>query len=122
MVLTFDVQLNFSVDQMSSQVEFVQPVDEEIFKTFDSEPDETLVERIVGLTEMVPLEVRIKCKRAGKFFLSIYRGACDASWIFFTTGMIFYGPVLYETERQRQIELPTHSKKVDETSDATFSS
>lgn len=100
---------------MESEVETVEPVDGEVCKSLEQEPDETLAERIIGLTEMIPPEIRIQFKRFGNFLLSAYRTTCDASWIFFTTGAILYMPILFETERQRDFQSPNGNKKTDET-------
>lgn len=60
-------------------------------KSYDNEPDETWMERFVGLKEMFPAQ----------FLTSSYFIICDASWIFFTTIAMVFGPVLFENERQR---------------------
>lgn len=90
----------------SKGVEILVLDDEANCKSSDAEPDETFTERILGLSEMVPPEVLDQFKQIGNFLLSAYRTTCEASWIFFMTVAILYGPVLYETERQRELQAP----------------
>lgn len=68
--------------------------------------DETLVERVQSLGEIFPSVIRKPFGMFGRFLSSIYRGACEASWIFFIITAITFGPVVFEAERQRQIQLP----------------
>lgn len=72
------------------------------------EPDETLTERLWGLTEMFPEIVRNACETATDFSISstktLYNFSCNASWIFFTSSMILFAPVLLETERAQMAD------------------
>lgn len=67
----------------------------------DNEPDETIQERVVGLTEMIPGEIRRSLGVCGRFLWSAYQVACDASWILFSMVAFAFGPVVYETELER---------------------
>lgn len=75
----------------------------------EDEADESVGERIWGLTEMFPESVR---NFAGNVFdftqksiQGIYKVTCTASWIFFTSSMILFAPVIFETERAQMDEL-----------------
>lgn len=79
------------------------------------EPDETLAERLWGLTEMFPEGVRTACDVITDFSISstknLYKFSCNASWIFFTSSMILFAPVLFETERAQMAELEMSQKQ-----------
>jgi len=69
----------------------------------DDDIDETLTERLIGLTEMFP-----ECVRNGSVSLvsgswaatkSMYGFSRSAAWIFFSTASILFMPVIIETER-----------------------
>ncbi|XP_035792379.1 mitochondrial import receptor subunit TOM22 homolog [Anopheles albimanus] len=76
---------------------------------YDDEPDETLAERLWGLTEMFPEPVR---KVTGgvtdltvRGVKALYSLTCNASWIFFTSSMILFAPVVFEVERAQMEEM-----------------
>lgn len=75
---------------------------------YDDEPDETLTERLWGLTEMFPDPVRNLTGAVSDFSIasvkSLYKFTCNASWIFFTTSMILFAPVIFEVERAQMDE------------------
>lgn len=79
------------------------------------EPDETIAERLWGLTEMFPESVRTACEVATDFSINstkaLYKFSCNASWIFFTSSMILFAPVLFETERAQMVELEMSQKQ-----------
>lgn len=79
------------------------------------EPDETFSERLWGLTEMFPESVQTACEVATDFSISstkaLYKFSCNASWIFFTSSMILFAPVLFETERAQMAELELSQKQ-----------
>lgn len=72
-------------------------------------------ERLWGLTEMFPESVRTACEVATDFTISstkgLYKFSCNASWIFFTSSMILFAPVLFETERAQMVELELSQKQ-----------
>lgn len=79
------------------------------------EPDETLGERLWGLTEMFPEGVRNFCggvthltQRSVK---GLYSFSCNASWIFFTSSVILFAPVIFETERAQMEEMQRSQQK-----------
>lgn len=79
------------------------------------EPDETFIERLWGLTEMLPESVRTACELATDISINgtktLYKLTCNASWIFFTSSMILFAPVLLETERAQMAELEKSQKQ-----------
>lgn len=50
-------------------------------------------------------------KAVGSFVSSVHLRICDASWIFFMILAITYGPVVFESERHRQIQIWEAEKK-----------
>lgn len=64
---------------------------------------------------MFPESVRAACEVATDFSInstkSAYKFSCNASWIFFTSSMILFAPVLFETERAQMIELERSQKQ-----------
>jgi mitochondrial import receptor subunit TOM22 len=69
----------------------------------------------MGLTEMFPEKIRDLTESI--FFLtktsvvSSYKFACSASWIFFTSSMVLFAPVIFETERAQMEELQKSQQK-----------
>lgn len=82
-------------------------------ENYQDEADETLMERVQSLSEIFSSVIRKPFGIFGRFLTSIYRGACEASWIFFIIVAITFGPAVFETERQRQLPL-SDSKKSPE--------
>lgn len=84
-------------------------------ENYDDEPDESLAERLFGLTEMFPEGVRTACESITDFSINstkaMYKFSCNASWIFFTSSMILFAPVLFETERAQMAELEMSQKQ-----------
>lgn len=82
---------------------------------FDDEPDETLSERLWGLTEMFPEGVRnltgavVNLSTAS--VKTVYQLTCSASWIFFTSSMILFAPVVFEVERAQMEEMQRSQQK-----------
>lgn len=79
------------------------------------EPDETFCERLWGLTEMFPDPVRNLTDTifgvSGKTVSGLYKFACASSWIFFTSSMILFAPVIFETERANVEEMQKSQQK-----------
>lgn len=73
------------------------------------------MERIWGLTEMFPEPIRnfsetvvdVSCKSV----VTLYKFACASSWIFFTSSMILFAPVVFETERAQMEEMQKSQQK-----------
>ncbi|XP_055378488.1 mitochondrial import receptor subunit TOM22 homolog [Condylostylus longicornis] len=84
-------------------------------ENYDDEPDETLAERLWGLTEMFPEPIRNICGVLSNFTASTVKNAysfsCNASWIFFTSSMILFAPVIFETERAQTEEMQKTQQK-----------
>lgn len=64
---------------------------------------------------MFPETVRTACEAATDFSINstkaLYTFSCNASWIFFTSSMILFAPVLFETERAQMAELEMSQKQ-----------
>lgn len=79
------------------------------------EPDESLAERLWGLTEMFPDGVRNACGAVSDFSVSsvknVFQFSCNASWIFFTSSMILFAPIIFETERAQMEEMQRTQQK-----------
>lgn len=64
---------------------------------------------------MFPDGVRNVCELATDFSINstktLYKFTCNASWIFFTSSMILFAPVLLETERAQMAELEKSQKQ-----------
>lgn len=41
----------------------------------------------------------------------IYKFSCNASWIFFTSSMILFAPIIFETERAQMEEMQRSQQK-----------
>lgn len=82
---------------------------------YDDEPDETLSERLWGLTEMFPAGVRTVSGAVTDFSVAsvktLYKLTCNASWIFFTSSMILFAPVVFEVERAQMEEMQKSQQK-----------
>ncbi|XP_055613336.1 mitochondrial import receptor subunit TOM22 homolog [Uranotaenia lowii] len=82
---------------------------------YDDEPDETLSERLWGLTEMFPDGVRNFTGAVTNLSLTsvkvLYKFTCNASWIFFTSSMILFAPVVFEAERAQVEEMQKTQQK-----------
>jgi len=75
----------------------------------EDEAEESMGERMVGLTEMLPEGVR---RRAGKTIelaastaKKAYGWSRTGVWIFFSTAIIAVAPALFETERFQMEEM-----------------
>lgn len=82
---------------------------------YDDEPDETLSERLWGLTEMFPEGVRnvsgALASLSAASVKTLYSFTCSASWIFFTSSMILFAPVVFEVERAQMEEMQRSQQK-----------
>jgi len=98
-----------------NEVAVVSNVVAEKTENYDDEPDETLTERVWGLTEMFPQPLRKVCGVLTEFGVNstkgLYKFTCTASWIFFTSSVILYAPVLFESERAQMEELQRSQQK-----------
>lgn len=82
---------------------------------YDDEPDESLTERLWGLTEMFPEGVRTLSGAVTDLSVAsvktLYKFTCNASWIFFTSSMILFAPVVFEVERAQMEEMQKSQQK-----------
>lgn len=81
----------------------------------DEEPDETLSERLWGLTEMFPEPVR---NMTWTTIVNTKLGICraygfsrSAAWIVFSTSIILFAPVIFEVERANMEEMQRTQQK-----------
>jgi len=89
--------------QKQQKQEIVARLEDEEDEDDDDDIDETLTERLIGLTEMFP-----ECVRNGSASLvmgswaatkSAYGLSRSIAWIFFSSASILFMPVIIETER-----------------------
>lgn len=77
--------------------------------------DETLSERLWGLAEMFPEEVRrLTWNVVTKTYSSvrnIYSFSRNATWIFFSSSIILFAPVIFEIERANMEEHQRREQK-----------
>lgn len=73
------------------------------FEPAPNDLDETYGERLVGLTEMFPDWTKRwaeeATERSAKGVKIVYRCVCLLTWVCFTTSMMLFAPVVFETER-----------------------
>ncbi|KAH8380259.1 hypothetical protein KR009_009733 [Drosophila setifemur] len=81
----------------------------------NQEPDESVGERFWGLTEMFPEPLRKAVEAVTGATVNgckgFYTFSCNASWIFFTSSVILFAPVIFETERAQMEELQKSQQK-----------
>ncbi|RVE50906.1 hypothetical protein evm_004473 [Chilo suppressalis] len=84
-------------------------------KEYDDEPDETLSERLWGLTEMFP-----ECVRNGTYTVttkswsgmkSLYGLSRSVMWIVASSSVILFAPVIFEVERAQVEEMQKSQQK-----------
>ncbi|XP_013145302.1 PREDICTED: mitochondrial import receptor subunit TOM22 homolog isoform X1 [Papilio polytes] len=91
------------------------PVSAGPLKEYDDEPDETLSERLWGLSEMFPDRVR-----SGTYTLttktwsgvkSLYGLSRSVMWILASSSVILFAPVIFEVERAQVEEMQKSQQK-----------
>lgn len=84
-------------------------------ENYEDEPDETFGERLWGLTEMFPEPLRKVCGAITDTTVSGVKGfygfSCNATWILFSTSVILFAPVIFETERATMEEMQKSQQK-----------
>ncbi|XP_044269410.1 mitochondrial import receptor subunit TOM22 homolog isoform X2 [Tribolium madens] len=87
----------------------------ELEMDYDDEPDETLSERLWGLTEMFPESVRNATHAAAvntqQGVKNLYSFSRSALWIVFSTSIILFAPVIFEVERAQMEEMQRNQQK-----------
>ncbi|KAJ9592534.1 hypothetical protein L9F63_015807 [Diploptera punctata] len=75
---------------------------------FDDDLEETLIERLWGLSEMFPETVRnITCTVVTGSFIGLhglYNASCQFTRIFFASSVILFAPLIVEIDRAQMIE------------------
>ncbi|XP_015433306.1 PREDICTED: mitochondrial import receptor subunit TOM22 homolog [Dufourea novaeangliae] len=96
-------------DACSPEMKSLLPDDE------DDEEDESLAERLFGLTEMFPEEVRKFGYNVGTCLCTctkgLYKFSCSAAWLFFSSSAILFAPILFEIERAQMEEAQRTQQK-----------
>lgn len=81
----------------------------------DDEEDESLSERLIGLTEMFPEEVRNLGYSVGTGLYACIKGlygfSCSATWLIFSSSAILFAPILFEVERAQVQEMQRTQQK-----------
>lgn len=79
------------------------------------QPDETLSERLWGLTEMFPESVRnttqILSNKTTSGVKGLYSLSRNVAWVVFTTSIILFAPVIFEVERAQMEEMQRTQQK-----------
>lgn len=73
-------------------------ISEKVVRIQNLDPDQPLKEHDAGT---FPDFIREPLASVGNFVSTVFNVVCDASWVFFTTLAILYGPIVFEAERQR---------------------
>ena len=98
-----------------AQVALVNSHEEEEEDSDEDYDDETVIERILGLTEMFPESVRLGANALAsgsvggvKWLYSISR---SVSWIIFSSSAILFMPIMIETERMGMEEMQKQQQR-----------
>lgn len=104
-----DSGMGSSTDIHSSEVNWNSQDD------LEDEEDESLSERLIGLTEMFPEEVRKFGYNFGTGLYACVKGfygfSCSATWLIFSSSAILFAPVLFEVERAQVEEAQRTQQK-----------
>ncbi|XP_012275076.1 mitochondrial import receptor subunit TOM22 homolog [Orussus abietinus] len=100
-----------SSDMRSPEIKFLFDDDDENL----NEEDESLTERLIGLTEMFPKEVRNFGYSFGSCLSTCIKGlyaySCSATWLIVSSSVILFAPVLFEIERAQMEEMQRSQQK-----------
>jgi import receptor subunit TOM22 len=81
----------------------------------DEDIDETLAERLWGLTEMFPESVRnathYTCVATNVAIKGIYSFLRNSSWVIFSTATLLFAPVIFESERAQMEEMQKQQQR-----------
>lgn len=98
-----------SSDARSPEVKSLMPDDD------DDEEDESFSERLLGLTEMFPENVRKMGYNVGSCLCTCVKGlyafSCSATWLLFSSSAILFAPVFFEVERAQMEEAQRAQQK-----------
>lgn len=80
-----------------------------------SPEDESLTERLLGLTEMFPEPVRNLGYNVGTCLCTCIKGlyaySCSATWLVFSSSTILFAPIIFEMERAQMEDLQRTQQK-----------
>ncbi|XP_034948753.1 mitochondrial import receptor subunit TOM22 homolog [Chelonus insularis] len=97
-----------SSDMRSPEIKSILPEEED-------EEDESLSERLLGLTEMFPEEVRNfgynVITGLTSHIKTLYNFSCSATWVLFSSSAILFAPILIEIERAQMEEMQRSQQK-----------
>ncbi|XP_032671016.1 mitochondrial import receptor subunit TOM22 homolog [Odontomachus brunneus] len=100
-----------SSDARSPEVKSLLPDDGDE----DDEEDESLSERLLGLTEMFPEPVRNFGYNCGtclyKCIKGLYAFSCSTTWIIFSSSTILFAPIIFEMERAQMEDMQRTQQK-----------
>ena len=105
---------NFITPSLGSSPSAATPLSGPL-KEYDDEPDETLSERLWGLTEMFP-----DCVRNGSYTVttktwsgmkSLYGLSRSVMWVVASSSVILFAPVIFEVERAQVAEMEKSQQK-----------
>ncbi|XP_053610166.1 mitochondrial import receptor subunit TOM22 homolog isoform X2 [Plodia interpunctella] len=84
-------------------------------KEYDDEPDETLSERLWGLTEMFPEGLRngahTVTTKTWSGFKGLYGLSRSVLWVVASSSVILFAPVIFEVERAQMEEMQKTQQK-----------
>merc|ERR1712063_131162 len=77
--------------------------------------DETLLERLIGLSEMFPASVQNLTSKlvfgSVSSIKGLYSFARSASWVVFSTSAILFAPIIFEVERAQMEEMQKQQQR-----------
>ena len=98
-----------------AQVALVNSHEEEEEDSDEDYDDETIIERILGLTEMFPESVRLGANALASGSVGgvkwLYSMSRSVSWIIFSSSAILFMPIMIETERMGMEEMQKQQQR-----------
>lgn len=89
--------------------------DDEDYDSDEDYDDETIIERIMGLTEMFPESVRVGASSLASGSVGgvrwLYSVSRSVSWIIFSSSAILFMPIMIETERMGMEEMQKQQQR-----------
>ncbi|EDW24838.1 GL24359 [Drosophila persimilis] len=69
---------------------------------YDDEPDESVGERLWGLTEILPDSHRNAISTVAKGTVVCVQKVCSGAWMILSATLILLGPIIFEIERNHK--------------------